>query len=169
MRSAIVALLSAALSTASHAQTDVPKERIPASASAEIRREIERLYWKTTDVVHAAGALGEMGEKAAPAIPFLIVLFHGASSLECVQREDEDASVQKSAVFGLVDREEPRAYDALVKALASPESGVRNGACQALGELKESRAIEPLVAVVAGDSDKDGRRWQESLARRKTQ
>jgi HEAT repeat protein len=67
---------------------------------------------------------------------------------------DAEAAVREAAAFSLARSPAPEAFDALGKALADPSATVRNGACQALGALKDARATESLVAVVAGDPDK---------------
>ncbi len=57
----------------SYAQPNIPKENIPSNLSAEVRAEVEGLYApEAAKRVQAAIKLGTMGDKAIPAIPFLI-------------------------------------------------------------------------------------------------
>jgi len=52
---------------------DIPTEKIPSDTPAEIREQIEKLYSSDASVrLVAAERLGRMGERAIPAIPFLI-------------------------------------------------------------------------------------------------
>lgn len=62
----------------SYAQPKIPKSSIPSRIPPEVREQIERLY--SQDPVergYAAYELGEMGAKAAPAVPFLIGILGG--------------------------------------------------------------------------------------------
>jgi HEAT repeat protein len=72
---------------------------------------------------------------------------------------DEDEQVRLAAADTLAlsretnDPDEPersRMVDALIAALDDPEPGVRNLACQGLGNTRDRRAVAPLAAVLAG-------------------
>ena len=57
----------------SYAQPNIPKEKIPSDVPSDVRKQIERLY--SSDPIeraYGALALGKIGGKAAPAVPFLI-------------------------------------------------------------------------------------------------
>jgi HEAT repeat protein len=44
-------------------------------------------------------------------------------------------------------------FEALMKQLAHPDASVRSNAAWSLGELKDARAVEPLIAMLLGDKD----------------
>jgi len=118
------------VATGTSAQTLVPPEKIPAGLAPDVRRQVAALYSKDSGkVIEAAEKLGEMGARAAPAIPFLISLlrYHG---LECFQ-----AGAEKVCVF---DVSADMASEALAK-IGTP-------------------SIEPLRAAL-GSQDEDVRRW----------
>jgi len=126
----LLILLSLALAIETSAQTRVPMGKIPAGLAPDVRRQIEVLYSKDSGkVIEAAEKLGEMGARAAPAIPFLISLlrYHG---LECFQ-----AGADKVCVFD-------------VSADTASEALARIG----------THSIEPL-RVGLGSLDEDVRRW----------
>ena len=66
----VVVVISMAL--IGYAQPNIPKEDTPSDIPADVRQQIERLYSsRSGDRAKAAYYLGGMGERAAPAIPFL--------------------------------------------------------------------------------------------------
>jgi HEAT repeat protein len=99
------------------------------SPDAEVRREAARL-------------LGEIPGDQAVAIPVLVELVR-----------DEDDNVRIIAVDSLVTLGEG-AVEPLIGVLQDPDMSVRERAAYGLGQLKDPRAIQPLVtAMHAGDSD----------------
>jgi HEAT repeat protein len=82
---------------------------------------------------NAAEALGNLG---APALDVLMAAF---------KDKDEDLSGYGNA--GLVKMGAP-AVDALIAEVRDPNSGVRSGAVQILGKIKDPRAVESLVEVL---------------------
>ena len=145
-----IACLLAAMVTVAHAQTKVPKDKIPAGLSAEIRQEIERLYLKTTDVVHAADALGAMGERAAPAIPFLMGLFDDGGSLECVQEGGQQFcgfGLELNAAAAALARIGAPALPPLLRALRMGDEEAASGAIKALARMKGPRSIDTLIQL----------------------
>jgi HEAT repeat protein len=156
-----------------YAYTAIPREKIPADFPVDVRKQVERLY--SHDVEEQARAcyqLGQMGEKAVPAIPFLIgmlgtaYLFHPMSPDEAAAKAlvkigkpavpqllpcltDEDPWVRERAVWILGKLKDPRAIDGLIAALRDDDSDVRWLAALALGELKDRRAVEPLITALS--------------------
>jgi len=98
---------------------------------------------KDSDPAVRAGALEGIANSKDPRAADLVV----------AGLADADAKVREAAAFTLVNHPEPKAFDALVRTLSDPSDGARNGACQALGELKDKRAVKPLVGVVTGDKE----------------
>lgn len=148
MRLRTIGLLMALPGATAYAQTTVPKEKIPAGVSAEVRAEIERLYLKTDDVVQAAGKLGSMGERAAPAIPFLIGLLKGGSSLECVTEGNQrfcGFGLEKgAAAAALAGIGAPALAPLLAQAKAADEEAA-GGAIMALARMKNPTATASLM------------------------
>ena len=73
----VILILIAAVAFASdgYSQPTIPKEKIPPKISKELRKNIEQLYSSNVNQrVRAIKNLGTMGEAAAPAIPFLILI-----------------------------------------------------------------------------------------------
>jgi hypothetical protein len=70
----VIATLSLGLTT--YAQTNSQKDKIPATIPASVTTELEKLLSEALALrLEGAYNLGNMGEKAAPAIPFLISTF----------------------------------------------------------------------------------------------
>ena len=116
-----------AIRSAGYAQPNIPKENIPADIPTEVREQIERLY--SSDPVgrgDAAYDLGEMGEKAAPAIPFLIEVL-----------KDEASYVRGYAAEALGWIGGECALEPLIAALKHESPSVRGEAAWALGKITE--------------------------------
>ena len=134
--------------SAMFAQTTVPRENIPTGVSPEIREEIERLYLKTTDVVQAAEKLGAMGARAAPAIPFLMGLFKGGDSLECVQEGRTQFcgfGLEKGAAGAALAMIGAPALPPLLETLKTGDEDAASGAIAALARMKDPRASAALI------------------------
>lgn len=80
---------------------------------------------------HAAEALGNLG---APALEELMPAF-------------KDKDLREYALPGLVKMGSP-AVDALIAAMKDPDPDVRWNAANALGDIKDARAVEPLIAAL---------------------
>ncbi|QDU62673.1 Quinoprotein glucose dehydrogenase B precursor [Planctomycetes bacterium Pan216] len=68
---------------------------------------------------------------------------------------DDDAEVRAQAARVLGDLRDAEAYDALVKALQDASPRVRFFAAKGLGKLGRSAAIEPLLAMLRENDNKD--------------
>ncbi len=146
---------------------------------AELREHIKDLYSPTPSArLRAATALGRMGERAGPAIPFLIVLLGddtvigGGYKGAMPGREAADAlaGIGVPAVMPLIAAlKDPNpitrrhatqsltkldvdAVDELIKALRDENPKVRGHAATALGDIKDRHAVGHLISV-ANDSD----------------
>ena len=66
-----------------YAQPNIPKENIPSNLSTEVKAEVEGLYApEAVKRAQAASNLGNMGEKAVPAIPLLIGMLGDSAGIE---------------------------------------------------------------------------------------
>jgi HEAT repeat protein len=68
--------------------------------------------------------------------------------------DSEYREIRMCSVWTLGKVKDPRALDALIKALTHKDLGVRVKAAEALGEMKETKAIEPLITALK-DNDED--------------
>ena len=81
--SAVAIIINFIVLSSSHAQPNISRENIPKNASAEIRKEIEKLYSLDALVrAEAAIRLGWMGNKAASATPFLMAMLNDNTPIE---------------------------------------------------------------------------------------
>jgi HEAT repeat protein len=113
-------------------------------AKAAVKPLTEALRsWESRRYV-VAWALGEIGDPGA--IPALI----GALG-------DEDAEVRKYATRSLI-KFGPTAVEDLLDALGSKSPEVRHYAVRALGEIRDPRAVEPILAM-EGEVDGEVRLW----------
>lgn len=140
----------------SYAQSKIPKQNIPAGISSDVRKEIERLYSKKTiERLWGAYNLGRMGERAVPAISFLIGILHDWTRVEWKNGPypykkwtfpGYEAGIALVKIGGA-------AVEPLIATLKNNEdSFVRKNVAWALGEIKDKRAVEPLIAAL---KDKD--------------
>ncbi len=151
--------LIALLATASVgvAQPAIPKDRIPADAPAEVRREIETLYSSNADERgQACVRLGDMGAKAAPAAPFLAGLLGDDSEFICRRivmghMERGPSRVRAEAIAALWRIRDPAA-PAVLAALRSENRLVRLGAAEALSSIGGEGVVPALLASLK-DSD----------------
>ncbi len=60
----------------------IPKEQIPTGIADDVREEIEMLYTTAIGQFGALDLLGQMGERAAPAVPFIVSLLHSEAAIE---------------------------------------------------------------------------------------
>lgn len=156
-----------------NAYNAIPREKIPADLPVDVRKQVERLY--SHDVEEQARAcyqLGNLGEKAVTAVPFLIgmlgtrYLFLNMSPDEAAAKAlvkigkpavphlltcltDEDPWIRERAVWILGKLKDPRSTDGLIAALRDDDSDVRWLSALALGELKDQRAVEPLIRALS--------------------
>ncbi len=151
---------SASRLESSYAGPKIPKKDIPSNIDRDVRQQIEHLYSSSPiDRAYAADKLGDMKEKAIPAIPFLIGMlgqgptllkqtFHGpwtGGPLPTGGPGTIRASPGEEAKTALI-RIGQAAVDPLIATLKSRDRGpgVQIQAAKALGYIKDLRAVEPL-------------------------
>lgn len=124
---------------AAHPPPMVPRDRIPAHLPPEIRRPIERLYSPNdAECTAAARALGEMGEAAAPAAPFLASVLSAHKS----------CPTPNAAADALVRIGKASTEPVIVTLQLAGMYGQQR-ACRILARLKDERAVPALVSAAA--------------------
>lgn len=104
----------------------------------------------------AALALGKI--KDSRAVEPLIAVLRGKDLKDKDKYLTEiDSSIQVSAAFALAAIGAP-AVVSLIAALNDEDPDVREGAARALGKIKDSRAVEPLVTALKNDNDSEVQR-----------
>ncbi|ODS33014.1 MAG: heat repeat-containing PBS lyase [Candidatus Scalindua rubra] len=127
---------------------NIPMENIPFDVPADVREKIKGMYsWNPLKRRYAVVQLGQMGARAAPAIPFLIGALDDRIWLGWLglTRTNEEATK------ALVKIGEP-AVSPLISSLKVENRRIRVRAALALGEIKDSRAVKPLITTL---KDKD--------------
>jgi len=150
----------------------IEEEDSAADIPAEVQEQIDRLRSQDPEEqADAAKKLGEMGEKAAPAVPYLIRVFRfeppdgwinrlmRRAIFEALRLEHPPVSEAKTALEKIG---EP-AIDALIAALKDKDKDIRKHAADVLGRTGRSSAVEPLIAVLKDSSEVDSVR--QSAAR----
>jgi len=144
---AAICLAGAALSA--YGQTTVPKEKVPADIPDELRESIEELYsQKPEERVAAIESLAVLGEKAAPAIPFLVGLLKDQAWTPNPSGPGRTTSARKAAeALGKIG---DQAVPALASVLGNVKLGgvERKNAALALGGIRHPRAREALISAL---------------------
>jgi len=123
----------------------IPKKEIPGEAPPEIRKGIESLYARgATQRAVAARDLGRMGAQAAPAIRFLIAMLHDRTDAKC----DFGRTTPGDEAMKALGRIGQPALDPLIKALKDEDGNVQLRSAEALGEIGDARAVDPLIAIL---------------------
>lgn len=130
-----------------------PKEDIPQDIPEDVREQIMRLYGPSMEKAEAARELSKMGEKAAPAIPYLISILGDYNQL--VWRSSDSGPNfplqpgEKATDAGI------EAMEALVaigeKSIESLSiaavSGKDDRAAFALGKIKTEKSVDALLTI----------------------
>ena len=91
------------------------------------------------------------------AVPALVAFGNGAVESLCYKLlNDDDPEVRwrVERVFGLLRVQDDECFDALLDRLAYDDDDLgRDGAAWALGEIGDTRAIEPLLAALNDDNE----------------
>ena len=147
----ILLLLVMSVPRSGYPQSEIPFEAMPVNIPAEVGNNIKSLYSKNpAERVKAASVLGNMGEKAAAAVPFLIRILDDS---EIVFQQSGPAvlnstSPAKEAMFALSKIGGP-AVRPLIAVLHNDENTDRRRyAAEALGNIKDAGAIKPLIAAL---------------------
>lgn len=123
------------------AQPIVSKNKIPFGIEPEIRQNIENLYHESAEERAAAATkLGDMKEKAAVAVPFLVEMLSDSGFIKPY------GMVSTKAAEALVKIGAPSVEPLIGVLKSSRERMVRSTAASALGQLRDARAVEPLIA-----------------------
>jgi HEAT repeat protein len=135
-----------------HAKLNIPKEKIPLNIPADIKQQIERLYSSNQrERVVALEKLGQMGERAAPAIPFIIGMlddFELYYYREYHRFKRYSVVVSMIAVQALIDIGEP-AFKPLVAELKNKDPRVRINVMWGLSQIADPRTAGPLIETLA--------------------
>jgi bilin biosynthesis protein len=131
------------------AQPTIPKGRIPTDIAADVREQIERLY--SDHPVERASAtfwLSKMGERAVPAIPFIIAILPEYNETQCTSIScDYHVFPGEEAAKALVTLGE-FSVEPLIGALKDENVDIRRMATSILGQIKDPRAVDSLVATL---------------------
>ena len=158
----VICLVISVMSFSVYAQPKISKEKIPQNIPSDVRYHIERLYSSNpVDRGRAAYCLGNMGKRAAPAVPFLIGNLHDRSPLQwrdlrgnfgekTTLREEAEQALRK--IIGDFSD-----VELLIAVLKNENAYVRKYAAEALGNIGDDRAVEPLSAALK-DKNSDVRR-----------
>jgi HEAT repeat protein len=160
---AVAALLVGALASA---QQRAAKETIPQDLPTEVRSLLEQCRASAASARGgAAEKLGELKEKAGPAVPFLIsmlgddVEYSDSITVGGMTIYGNTSPGRKAAVaLGRIGSE---AIEPLLKVLQDVKGPNRDKAAVALGIAKDPRAVPPLIEALA---DKDARLRREAAS-----
>ncbi|MFA6056254.1 MAG: HEAT repeat domain-containing protein [Thermodesulfovibrionales bacterium] len=137
----------------SYSQPRILSENLPKNIQPEVRQLIEKLYSEDPgERGKALIKLGEIGQKAVPAIPFIIGMLSDTKSFSVQSQTSlvETAVLSKEAIKVLTIIGQP-AVGPLIKALRDRNSIVRKNAAEALGEIKDKSATDPLITALEDD------------------
>jgi HEAT repeat protein len=129
-----------------------PKPDMPAGLSPKLRALIEQTFSvEPKKRIEACTKLGEMGEGAAPAVPFLLSLRD-----DCATAPPDRRDVGFCAELALQAIGEP-AVQPTIDALRGASAGQRNAIACVLGRFNNPRAVRALLPLL-NDSDAHVRR-----------
>jgi len=166
-------------SRSTYGQPSIPKDEIPSDMPAKVREQVEKLYASDPRARgEAATRLGNLGNRAAEAIPFLISMLgdntpipgyfsHGpppsvgylaSDGLVCLGKpavepliaalKDEHRTLRANAVRALAYQHDPRTVGPLIDALADDEREIRLTAAYGLSHYQEARLVEPWIKAL---------------------
>ncbi len=127
---------------------------IPENITNSLRQRIENLYsYDALKRGRAAYELGQLGSRAAPAIPYLMDILHDDARLEWRysitglddQRSPTTPGMEAAKALGAIG---DAAVEPLIAALNHRERRVRMRAAETLAVTGDVRAVEPLIAVL---------------------
>lgn len=150
------------------AQPALPITELPKGVAPEVAQRVKRLYSPLPgERIAAIIELGDLGEKAAPAVPFLLALWDDAVPVTMKTTMSGGVTLESTEyprwqavkAFGRIGKP---AVAPLIAALKNEKEMIRRIAAQGLGAIKDIRAIEPLV-LAAQHADYGGVDAMESL------
>jgi HEAT repeat protein len=137
----------------SYSQPRIFSENLPKNIQPEVGQLIEKLHSEDPgERGKALIKLGEIGQKAVPAIPFIIGMLSDTKyfSVQSQTSLVETAMLSKEAIKALTIIGQP-AVEPLIKSLRDKNSIVRKNAAEALGELGDKRASDSLITALEDD------------------
>ena len=138
------------------AEPDIPEAQIPKDASETVQRLLRELYsGKPITRWHAATRLGEIGKRAAVAVPFLVSMLDDDSDVDFDDEGEFSDQVGDCVAEALGAIGKP-AIDALVPLLKHEDSTLRRRSVSALGGMECPERLEHLLAALQ-DKDEDVR------------
>ena len=99
----------------------------------------------------AAWALGEIGD-ARTVDP---LSYASVKDADGYVREEAYKVLQKNTIGG--NKNDTRSADLIIEALKDDDQGVRYRAAEALGQIKNAMAVDPLIEILRNDEDRDVR------------
>src|SRR4030042_1692221 len=139
-----------------YAQPNIPKENIPSDLAAALKAEGEGLYAPEVGKrAQAAINLGTMGEKAVPAIPFLIGILGDTAGVELkTGPEAQIANLTSPAIEAAValGKIGTPALEPLIGALKDKDPNVRVLHAGEMEELEDLKAVKPLIAALKDEN-----------------
>lgn len=139
------------------------------AVSADVKKQIEKLQsGSPRQKINAARNLGEMGEKAAPAAPYLIELIDSQekheslldkfyNTVSILGTSGDHVMYESQQALGRIGR--PAVEPLSTALLKHSRSRVRYNAAIVLGNIKDLDSVTPLIAALKADTDYEVRMW----------
>ena len=152
LKTGLVVGLLLVLTRLASAGEEPTKADIPQNLPAELKAMIEQTFSPDpAKRAEAATRLGEMGKKAAPAIPFLIRLLGDDASIS-----KHDYVYVSTVARGSLAAIGPSAVEPVLAAFGRSSGRKRLAALYTLGQLKDQRVIARFLSLL-NDPDEDMR------------
>ena len=147
----VILLLIGIVPQSIYSQPKIAVESIPSNVPPEVKAHIKELYSDNpVRRINAASVLGKIGEKAKDAVPFLIGMLDDSDFV--LQQSDAAIKVltspAKASMSALISIGSPAVEPLIAVCKNNENSVVRKYAVEALGNIKDARAIEPLMAAL---------------------
>jgi HEAT repeat protein len=139
------------------------------AVSADVKKQIEKLQsGSPRQKINAARNLGEMGEKAAPAAPYLIELIDSQekheslldkfyNTVSILGTSGDYVMYESQQALGRIGRPAVKPLSTVL--LKHSRSRVRYNAAIVLGNIKDLDSVAPLIAALKTDTDYEVRMW----------
>ncbi len=136
-----------------YAQPKIPKENVPSNIAADVKEQIERLYsHNPVERAKAAIELGGMGERAAPAIPFLIGILGDHTSLQWFpQFLFTSPSEQAAKALAKIGKPAAEVLIEMLQDRGEEKKYLRLTFIGILGGMKDPRSREQLIVLLKDD------------------
>jgi HEAT repeat protein len=155
----VTTLLTLLVAGAVYGQPHTPKDKIPPRIPRALREQILKLY--SSDPVErgqACDEIGALGEKGAPAIPFLAEMLSDTTPVMQYTRVGDHTVITAAlpgvlAAKALARMGSPGFTLILSELRASKDPKARRNVAWALGEVHDKRAISPLIQALNDESE----------------